>query len=80
MEGKKMLEQIREIVCDFVEVDPELITEESVLRFDLMLNSFDLINIAVRIEDAFGVQIPDNMITSFRTIGDVVAYIKGQKA
>ncbi len=74
-----MLEQIKQVICDFVEVEPETITEDSVLRLDLSLNSLDLINIAVKLEGIFGVQIPDKKITSFRTVGDIMKYIESQK-
>ena len=46
-----MLEKIREIICEFVDMDPAEITLETNIRKDLGLNSLELVNLAVEIEE-----------------------------
>ena len=41
-----MLETIRNIICSYVDIDPDEITESSKIRSDIGLNSFDLVNVA----------------------------------
>ena len=41
------LERIREIICEFVDMDPASITMDTNIRSDLGLNSLELINLAV---------------------------------
>ena len=44
-----IIEILKEIICEYVEIEPEEITAESNIRFDLGASSFDLMNIAVAI-------------------------------
>ncbi len=55
------------------------ITSETSLTSDLKINSLDLINLLLIIEDEFGVKIPDRALVDFKTIGDVVGYIENNK-
>lgn len=71
-----MLETIREVICRFVEIDPAKITEETNIRTELGLNSLELINIAVAIEDEFDVEIPDREVGNLETIGDAIRIIE----
>ena len=70
-----MLEKIREIICDYVEIDPETITENSALRYDLGASSFDLMNIAVAIEEEFNVSVPDKELPKIKTVGDLITLL-----
>ena len=71
-----MLERIREVICRFVELDPETLTEETNIRSELGLNSLELINIAVSIEDEFDVEIPDREVSNLETLGDAIRIIQ----
>ena len=71
-----MLERIREVICRFVELDPETLTEETNIRSELGLNSLELINIAVAIEDEFDVEIPDREVSNLETLGDAIRIIE----
>jgi acyl carrier protein len=50
------------------------------LRDDLNLDSLTMIDVAVAAEDAFGVQIPDDDLERFATVGDVLDYIRQARA
>ena len=50
-----MLDKMREVICRYVSIDPEKLTEDTNIRSELGLNSLELINIAVAIEDEFDV-------------------------
>ena len=67
-----MLDKIREIICDYVEIDPQSITPDSELRYDLGATSFDLMNIAVAIEQEFSVKVPDSALPGIKTVGDLI--------
>ena len=70
------LERIRKVICEYANVDPESITEETNIRTDLGLNSLELVNMAVAIEDEFETEIPDREALGIETIGDAIALIK----
>ena len=71
-----MLETLREVICRFVAIDPEKLTEETNIRSELGLNSLELINIAVAIEDEFDVEIPDREVGNIETLGDAIKVIQ----
>lgn len=71
-----MLNRIREIICRFVDIDPESLTENTNIRSDLGLNSLELINVAVAIEEEFDVEIPDREVANIETLGDAIAVIE----
>ena len=71
-----MLEQIIAIICEYVEADPAEITAQTSLRNDIGATSFDLMNIAVAIEEAFGVTVPDDRLPLIKTVGDIEALLK----
>ncbi len=73
-----MLETIKEIICEYVEIDPEEITAESSMRYDLGASSFDLMNIAVAIEEKFDIKISNASLPKIKTVGDVVEMLENK--
>ena len=71
-----MLEKLREIICEFVDMKPEEITPETNIRKDLGLNSLELVNLAVEIEEEFGVEIPDREAMDLETVADAIRIIE----
>jgi len=62
--------------CIAIIAKSKLIPEDTVTRdktFDsLAIDSLDKINISFEIEDAFHIQIPDDSISSLKTVGDII--------
>lgn len=71
-----MLEKMRKVICEYSDVKPEEITEKTNIRTDLGLNSLELVNMAVAIEDEFGVEIPDREALGIETVADTIELIK----
>lgn len=71
-----MLEKIRKILCEFVDIDPESITLDTDIHTDLALNSLELVNFAVEVEEEFDVMIPDKEAMGIRTVGDVIKIVE----
>ncbi|HOA34394.1 MAG: acyl carrier protein [Clostridiales bacterium] len=70
-----MIDRIKELICEFVKVNPKDLNEETNLRSDLGLSSLDLVNLAVAIENEYGTVISDREIAGIATIGDIIAYL-----
>ena len=73
-----MLEKLSKLVYNQTGDDSIEIRRESVLLADLGMNSFDLVNLVCEVEDEFDVEIPDRVIGTFKTVGDVIDYIEAQ--
>ncbi len=72
-----MLDKIRDMICDFVDVEPENITAESRLVADLDLCSLDLAMLSTEIEKEFGVEMTAKTFATVKTVGNLMDYIKG---
>ena len=58
------------------EVEPEKITPDSDIVNDFGADSLDVIDMITTLSDEFGVEIPDEDIENFHTVGDVVNYLE----
>lgn len=54
--------------------------EETDLRTGLGLNSIGMLYMIIAIEDAFSIRFENVSMSDFNTLGDVVAFIEGEKA
>ncbi|MBQ7638996.1 MAG: acyl carrier protein [Clostridia bacterium] len=70
-----MLERITDIICEYVDIDPALITEASNLRTDIGATSFDLMNIAMALENEYKVSLPNSELPRVKTVGDIIALL-----
>ncbi|MCR5523516.1 MAG: acyl carrier protein [Clostridia bacterium] len=73
-----MLEKLQTLICDYVDIEPSEITSTAELRGDLNLNSMDLVNLAVALEDDFDIRITDKEMASLYTVGDLCTFVEGK--
>ena len=74
-----MLERIKDILVEYVEVPREEITEESKLVADLGLSSLDVVSVVGEFEEEFGVEIPERLLAEISTVGDVLRVLEQSK-
>ena len=72
----EVFERIREYLADQPDVDPEKITPDSDIVEDFGADSLDVVDMITTLSDEFGVDIPDEEIENFHTVGDVVQYVE----
>ena len=72
--------QVKGIIVDLLEVDPEEVTLKANFRDDLEADSLDLVELLMAFEDTFGSAIPDEDVKTILTVGDAVSYIEKQLA
>ena len=71
-----IFDKIKEIICTQFDVDPETVTEETNFLSDLGADSLDVVELAMNIEDEFGLgEISEEDIRSIQTVADLVAYV-----
>ena len=71
---------VRSIIVAELRVDPARLTSSTHLIKDLGADSLDALNIAVRLEEAFKIKIPDEAIPKFLTVGDIVSGVSAHLA
>ncbi len=68
-----------EIIAKSKSISPGTITLASTFD-ELNIDSLDKINISFEVEEAFGIEIPDEALGTLRTVGDMVAGVTGLRA
>lgn len=71
-----MLEKVKKILIEDLSVDESKITLEAELVNDLGINSLELADLILLCEEKFGVEVDDEDIHKFITVGDVVKYLE----
>lgn len=71
-----MFDKVKAILAKQLRKDPAIITPESRIKRDLGADSIDILQLLMKIEDQYGLVIPDEALAKFETVGDVVAYLE----
>lgn len=73
-----MLEKLIGIIEEQLNVEGMEITEKSNFKEDMEADSLDLFELAMAIEEEFGVEIPSEELENITTVGSVVEYLKSK--
>lgn len=74
-----MFDKVQAILAKQLRLDPSKITLQSLIKKDLGADSLDILQLLMRIEDQYGIVIPDQELAKFETVGDVVAFLEKQE-
>ncbi len=74
-----MFDKIKAMLVDEFDINESDISMNSDLSQDLGINSVELMDLAMRCEDEFNVQFPDDDIHKLTTVGDIVKFIEDCK-
>ncbi len=75
-----MFEQLKEIICNQYNLSPDEITRETDLRRDFGINSIELAELILELEDKFECEIDDKAISKKTTVGEVADYLEKELA
>lgn len=73
-----VLEKVKMILAEQLEVEEESITTETDIQDDLGADSLDVVDMVMSLEDEFEIEVPDEDIESLRTVGALVSYIEAR--
>ncbi|KHD36530.1 acyl carrier protein [Clostridium acetobutylicum] len=71
-----VLDKVREVIADQINVDKETIDMATSFGKDLNVDSLDLFQIIIELEEKFDIQIEDT--ENIKTVGDAVKFIEAQ--
>ena len=71
-----MFEKVRDILVEELQISPDIITLDADLSKDLNINSIELADLVMLCEEKFDIEINDEDIRQFTTVGDVVNYLE----
>ncbi len=71
-----MVERIRIYLAERTGIDAEDVTMETSFKNDLGLDSLDLVELMMNMENEYGILIDPEEMAGFATVGDVVRYLE----
>lgn len=75
-----MLERVKEIIEEQLNLDGVEITMETRFKEDLEADSLDLFELVMAFEEEYGVEIPSEDLEKITTVGAVIDYIQSKEA
>ena len=76
MDTKKLENDLRDIIAEIVEIEPEKITPEANFIEDLGMDSMMALEILASIEKRFKIQIPEDYLAKITNLKDTADLIK----
>lgn len=71
-----MIEQLKEMITNYVDVQPEDITPDSRFIEDLKFNSYDFMSFLGEAEETFDVAVDEQDVLELHTVGEAAEYIE----
>ena len=71
-----MFEKIRDLIVEEVGVDADQVTMEASFKNDLNIDSLDLFEMVMALEEEFDVEIPSEDLEKILTVNDVIKYLE----
>lgn len=71
-----MYDRIKDVLVSKMQLNENEITPDSELVNDLGINSLELADLVMECEEEFDIEIDDNSIRGFVTVGDVAKYLE----
>ncbi|MCQ2836069.1 acyl carrier protein [Helicobacter pylori] len=73
-----LFETIQAVIAEQLEIDVSQVTPEAKFVKDLGVDSLDVVELIMALEERFGVEIPDEQAEKIVNVGDVMRYIEKQ--
>jgi acyl carrier protein len=74
-----VFEKLKEILIEEFEVEEEWVTPDAVLLKDLDMDSIDLVDLVMSLEDEFSLELSDEALEGIKTVEQLVKYIEENK-
>lgn len=68
-------DKVKEIIVETISLDEEKVVLEANLKEDLGIDSLDSMELSMALEEAFGLTIEEEALTTFVTVKSIVDYI-----
>ena len=73
---KDMLEELKEVICNYVDVEPEDIQEESRFVEDLGFTSYDFMSMVGELEERYDIEVDEREVVNITTVEEAIRYME----
>ena len=78
MTRSEIFDKISQMIKEQMHHEDMEVTEETSLKDELGVDSIDLMEFVVNLEDEFSIEIPDDDIGTIEQLGDMLDYLEGR--
>jgi len=71
-------DKVKELIVSHLGVSEEEVVNDASFVDDLGADSLDIVELVMKFEEEFGIEIPDEDAEKIRTVGNAVTYIDGK--
>ncbi len=75
-----IFEKLKAIAVNDIGIDADKVKPESDIIKELGLDSLDIVDMLMKVEETFGVTIDDSDVVEMKTVADVVRFIENAKS
>ena len=75
-----VFDTVKNLISELLGVEADDITEASNIQDDLGVDSLDVVNLVMALEDEFDIEIPEDQVKNIKTVGDIVKFIEDTMA
>jgi acyl carrier protein len=76
MDKKIIIEKVKDFLINEIEIEEDLLAPDALLNKDLGIDSLDVVDIVVIIEQVFGVKIRGEEMKNIKTLGEFYDFIE----
>jgi acyl carrier protein len=71
-------DKVKQIIMDKLGVSEDQVTAEASFIDDLNADSLDIVELVMELEDAFGIEIPDEDAEKLKTVQNAIDYLRSR--
>lgn len=71
-----VFEKLKEIICDYFEIEEDEFTLEASFLMDFGFDELDMADLSMDVEDAFEIEVTEEVLEKIKTVGDLVKFIE----
>lgn len=70
MKREEIIEKVNQFLVDDFEIDPNQLDEDKLITTDIGIDSLDMVDIIIRVNEVFGFKLEKTELMEVKTLGD----------
>lgn len=78
--SENVASKVKEIIVDLLGVEEAKVTENASFTTDLCADSLETVDLIMKLEQEFDIEIPEEQANTIATVGDAIKYVEAAVA